>query len=147
LFNTKEREMGTRSLVGVMVGDKCRAVYVHWDGYLEGVGRELQAYKTQAEVEALIAPGDRSTLDGGYYADRGETGVGPRTYKTFLQFIDAADGCGAEYYYIFKDGVWYCGDCYGRWSDPTSLSGKLVAYAEALEIEAKYREVDVDSVY
>ncbi len=139
--------MGTRSLVGVMVGDKCRAVYVHWDGYLKGVGLELQDYKTQAEVEALIAPGDRSTLDSGFYRDRGETGVGPRTYNTFLQFIDAADGCGAEYYYIFKDGVWYCGDCYARWSDTTSLSGKLIAYADAVEIEAGKREVDVDAVY
>ena len=47
--------MGTRSFVGVMVGDKCRAVYVHWDGYLEGVGAELQDYTTQAEVEELIS--------------------------------------------------------------------------------------------
>jgi hypothetical protein len=139
--------MGTRSLVGVMVGDKCRAVYVHWDGYLEGVGAALQAYKTQAEVEALIAPGDRSTLDGGYYADRGETGVEPTDYATFDEFKDAADGCGAEYYYIFKDGVWYCGDCYARWSEPTSLSGKLVAYAEAVKIEASQPGVDVDAVY
>jgi hypothetical protein len=139
--------MGTRSLVGVMVGDKCRAVYVHWDGYLEGVGAALQAYKTQAEVEALIAPGDRSTLDGGYYADRGETGVGPKTYATFEKFLDAADGCGAEYYYIFKDGVWYCGDCYARWSDGTELSGALVPYKEALKIEASQRGVDVDAVY
>jgi hypothetical protein len=132
--------MGTRSLVGVMVGDKCRAVYVHWAGYLDGVGAALQDYTTQAEVEALIAPGDRSTLDGGYYADRGETGVKPRTYATFKKFLDAADGCGAEYYYIFKDGVWYCGDCYARWDSGTSISGKLVPYAEAVKLEAKYRE-------
>ena len=127
--------MGTRSLVGVMQGDKCRAVYVHWDGYLEGVGRELQAYKTQAEVEALIAPGDRSTLTDGFYKDRGETGVAPRTYATFDEFLDAADGCGAEYYYIFKDGVWYCGDTYAQFSDGTKLSGALVPYKEALKME------------
>ncbi len=30
--------MSTRSLVGVMIGDICRAVYVHSDGYLDGVG-------------------------------------------------------------------------------------------------------------
>lgn len=30
--------MGTRSFVGVMIGDVCRAVYVHFDGYLDGVG-------------------------------------------------------------------------------------------------------------
>ena len=124
--------MGTRSFVGVMVGDKCRAVYVHWDGYLEGVGTELQDYKTQAEVEALIAPGDRSTLDSGYYADRGETGVKPKDYASFDKFYAAADGCGAEYYYIFKDGVWYCGDTYGS----TPLSKQLVPFDQAMEMEA-----------
>jgi hypothetical protein len=139
--------MGTRSLVGVMVGDKCRAIYVHWDGYLDGVGAALQDYTTQAEVEALIAPGDRSTLDSGYYADRGETGVKPKTYATFEKFLDAADGCGAEYYYIFKDGVWYCGDTYAQFSDGTSLSGKLVPYAKAVEVEDGFEEVDVESVY
>ena len=128
--------MGTRSMVGVMIGDKCRAVYVHWDGYLDGVGAELQEYTTQAEVEELIAHGDRSSLDGPYYKDRGETGVDPTDYATFAEFKEAADGCGAEYYYVFKDGVWYCGDCYGRWGSGTSISGKLVAYAEAVELDA-----------
>jgi hypothetical protein len=137
--------MGTRSLVGVMVGSKCRAVYVHWDGYLEGVGRALQTYTTQAEVEELIAHGDRSSLDGPYYKDRGETGVDPTDYATFAEFKEAADGCGAEYYYVFKDGVWYCGDCYGRWGSGTSISGKLTAYAEAVKLEAcKCKEAEME---
>ena len=134
--------MGTRSLVGVMQGDKCRAVYVHWDGYLDGVGAGLQSYTTQAEVEALIAPGDRSSLEEGYYADRGEDGVEPTEYASFEEFLDAANGCGAEYYYVFKDGVWYCGDCYGRWGSDSQLSGKLTAYADAVAIEAKQRELE-----
>ena len=121
--------MGTRSFVGVMVGDKCRAVYVHWDGYLEGVGAELQDYTTQADVEELISHGDRSSLDEGFYKDRGETGVEPRDYDTFEDFYDAAHGSWAEYYYIFKDGVWYCGDTYGG----SPISKKLVPYAEACE--------------
>jgi hypothetical protein len=132
--------MGTRSLVGVMQGDKCRAVYVHWDGYLDGVGAGLQSYTTQAEVEALIKHGDRSSLEDGFYKDRGESGVMPRTYNTFEEFLDAANGCGAEYYYIFKDGVWYCGDTYGKYSDGSVISGKLVPYAEALEIQAKAQD-------
>jgi hypothetical protein len=135
--------MGTRSFVGVMQGDKCRAIYVHWDGYLDGVGAALQDYTTEAEVLELIAPGDRSTLDGGYYADRGELGVKPKTYASFNKFYDAAEGCGAEYYYIFKDGVWYCGDTYGR----TPLSKQLVPYAKAVEVEDGFEEVDVESVY
>ena len=123
--------MGTRSLVGVMVGDKCRAVYVHWDGYLEGVGAELQGYTTQAEVEELISHGDRSSLEDGYYKDRGEKGVEPTDYDTFAEFLEAAEGCWAEFYYIFKDGVWYCGNTYGG----HALCGKLTAYADAVAVE------------
>ena len=132
--------MGTRSMVGVMVGDKCRAVYVHWDGYLSGVGAELQAYTTQEAVEDLIAEGDRSSLDGPYYKDRGETDVEPVEYATFEEFLDTVNGCGAEYYYIFKDGVWYCGDAYGRWDSETPISGKLTAYSDAVEIMATEEE-------
>ena len=120
--------MGTRSFVGVMVGDKCRAVYVHWDGYLEGVGAELQDYTTQEEVLELIADGDMSSL-GDYYKDRGDTGTEPKEFATFDEFYEYADGSWAEYYYIFKDGVWYCGDTYGN----TPISKKLVPYAEACE--------------
>ena len=134
--------MGTRSLVGVMVGSKCRAVYVHWDGYLDGVGAELQEYTTQAEVEELIAEGDRSSLTDGFYKDRGETGVDPVEYDTFAEFLDAANGCGAEYYYVFKDGVWYCGDTYGRWGSDSKISDKLVPYDEAVELEAAQREAE-----
>jgi hypothetical protein len=39
------------------------------------------------------------------------------------------DGCGAEYYYIMRDGVWYVGDNYGT----TAMSGTLVPLAEALK--------------
>ena len=127
--------MGTRSFVGVMVGDKCRAVYVHWDGYLEGVGAELQSYTTQEEVEKLISHGDRSSLDGPYYKDRGETGwtVEPEDYASFDEFYEAADGSWAEYYYVFRDGVWYCGDTYGS----TPISKQLVPYAEACKLMLK----------
>ena len=130
--------MGTRSMVGVMIGDKCRAVYVHWDGYLDGVGRELQDYTTQEEVEELIADGDRSSLDSGFYKDRGEDGVDPVEYATFDEFYEAVEGCWGEYYYVFKDGQWYCGDTYGE----TPISKKLVPYAEAVKLTAAAREAE-----
>jgi hypothetical protein len=123
-------------MVGVMVGNKCRAVYVHYDGYLAGNGAELQGYTTQAEVEALIADGDRSSLTGGFYAERGETGVEPREYETFEEFYKAVKDCWGEYYYVFKDGVWYCGDTY----EGTKLSKKLVAYAEAVKLQEEENE-------
>jgi hypothetical protein len=122
--------MGTRSFVGMMNGDVCTAVYVHYDGYLEGVGRGLQSYKTQAEVEELISHGDRSSLNGYYYKDRGETGVEPMYYDTFDEFFTACVGSWCEWYYIFKDGVWYCGNNYER----SALYKRLTPYAEAVEM-------------
>ena len=130
--------MGTRSMVGVMVGDKCRAVYVHWDGYLDGVGAELQEYTTQAEVEELIAEGDRSSLTDGYYKDRGEKGVEPTDYDTFAEFFEAVEGCWAEYYYIFKDGVWYCGNTY----EGSELCKKLTAYEDAVARQEVEEEME-----
>ena len=106
--------MGTRSFVGVMKGNVCRSIYVHWDGYLEGVGRLLQSYTTQSAAEELIEPGDRSSLTTGFFRDNGKTDVGPVDYSTFKDFVDAAVTRGAEYYYVFRDGVWYCGDTYSR---------------------------------
>jgi hypothetical protein len=123
-------------MVGVMVGDKCRAVYVHWDGYLSGVGAELQGYTTQADVEELIAGGDRSSLTDGFYSERGEQGVEPTDYDTFAEFFEAVEGCWGEYYYIFKDGVWYCGNVYGG----DALCKKLTAYEDAVKLQEETLE-------
>lgn len=129
--------MGTRSFVGVMDGDKCRAIYVHFDGYLSGVGAELQGYIYQAEVEELIEGGDRSSLTDGLYKDRGETGVDPVVYATFDELFDAADGSWAEWYYVFKDGEWYCGNTYSG----SKLCKTLTPYEEACKVyEAECNE-------
>lgn len=124
--------MSTRSFVGVQVGDVIRAVYVHFDGYLDGVGQDLQAYTTQEAVEELISHGDRSSLDGGYYRDRSETDVDPSDYGSFDEFFEACAGSWGEYYYLFRDGVWYCGKTYR--SSP--LYRKLVPYAEAIAVSS-----------
>lgn len=130
--------MGTRSFVGVMVGGKCRAVYVHWDGYLEGVGEDLQYYTTQRKVEELISHGDRSTLEDGFYKDGGEDGGDPVEYDSFEEFFAAAKDSWAEWYYIFKDGSWYCGNTYTPSIFSSSkLYKTLTPYYEAVKI---YRE-------
>lgn len=128
--------MGTRSFVGVMMGDVCRAVYVHFDGYLSGVGAQLQAYRTQAEVEKLISHGDRSSLEDGFYKDSGETGVDPTDYGTFDEFFDACKNSWGEWYYIFTDGVWCCGNTY----DGSKLYKALVPYGPACVISEKEAE-------
>jgi hypothetical protein len=150
--------MGTRSRIGVMHGDKVKSVYCHWDGYLEHNGRILQEHYDSAKANHLVALGDLSSLRATigekhafssfdlpaeefeafktltenmctfYGRDRGEKGGEFKVAQTFDEFMEQCDNCLAEYYYIMKDGVWYCGDTYSS----TPLSKKLTVLDEAL---------------
>jgi len=144
--------MGTRSLIGVMHGDNCKFVYCHWDGYLAHNGKILQEHYDSAKANHLVALGDISSLcknivvpDGVehsfekpadgitvfYGRDRGETGVDFHSVNSFKLFLEYVGKTCAEYYYIMKDGVWYCGSVYGP------LKYKLVPLTEAIEMEEK----------
>jgi len=54
--------MGTRSVIAVMHGDNAKAVSVHWDGYLEGVGAVLLKHYDSVKANHLISLGDVSSL-------------------------------------------------------------------------------------
>ena len=78
-----------------------------------------------------LAPEEREQyeLDHGdsctfYGRDRGEEGVDFAVDHTFAAFLDRVEGCDAEYYYIMRDGVWYCGSPY--------KGSQLVALTDAL---------------
>ena len=145
--------MGTRSRIGVMHGDVVKSVYCHWDGYLEYNGAILQQHYDSARANHLVALGDISSLDKEigekhpfsrfdtdmsdeayeklygnmttfYGRDRGEEGVDFKVAHTFAAFLDQVEGCGAEYYYIMRDGVWYCGS--------PDKGSRLVPLTEAL---------------
>ena len=148
--------MGTRSRIGVMHGDVCKSVYCHWDGYLEHNGQILQEYYDSARANHIVALGDMSSLQASigekhafskhdapnievrvhndewctfYGRDRGEL-ASWKVANTFEEFLDQADGCGAEFYYIMKDGVWYVGTTY---ENTHPLSKRLTQLSEALE--------------
>ena len=151
--------MGTHSRIGVMHGDKVKSVYCHWDGYLEHNGQVLEQYYDSAKANNLVALGDMSTLRPQigekhafsqfdlppeeveaykeltrdwctfYGRDRGEVSVW-KVANTFEEFLEQADDCSAEYYYIMKDGVWYVGTTY---ENTHPLSKRLTLLSEALE--------------
>jgi len=129
--------MATRGMIGVMHGDVCKAVYSHWDNYLEGTGRILFEHYDSAKANHLVSLGDISSLRETigekhpfssldtdnisyekyqelygemttfYGRDRGETNVDFKTFDSFKKLIIAASGRGVEYVYIMKDGQWY----------------------------------------
>jgi len=153
--------MGTRSRIGVMHGDNVKSIYCHWDGYLGFNGQILQEHYDSSKANNLVALGDLSSLRANigeehafsqfelpaeeveayktltenwctfYGRDRGEKGTEWKVATTFDEFLEQAEGCGAEYYYIMKDGVWYVGDTY----ESTPLSKKLTVLADALQAE------------
>lgn len=119
--------MATRSAIGVMHGDKCKAVYCHWDGYIDHNGRILLEHYDSAKANNLVALGDISSLGSEigekhdfdvrftkgaigenwtkfYGRDRGETGT---EFKVFHNDKELFAGIDAEYFYVMKDGVWY----------------------------------------
>ena len=155
--------MGTRSRIGVMHGDKVKSVYCHWDGYLAHNGKILNEYYNSAQANELVALGDLSSLRPSigvehafshydteynqeeyyelygdmctfYGRDRGEKNTEFKVAHTFVEFLEQCDNCGAEYYYINKDGVWYCGTTYDNMNP---LSKTLTALTEALAQEEK----------
>ena len=126
--------MGTRSRVAVMHGDICKSVYCHYDGYLEYTGELLYKHWGSVEANALIARGDNSgvqkTLDEmNFYSDRGEEDVSWQVAHTYEEFLEQVQGCGAEYYYVMCDGVWYVGAVYDV---PGLVKMGLVPLSDAL---------------
>lgn len=134
--------MATRSAIGIMHGTVLKVVYCHWDGYLENNGRILQEhYRDSPKVNNLVALGDISSLGTEigeqhafsrldtdmpideyeakyghmttfYGRDRGEEDVAHKTFTTFTEFLEWANGCGCEWYYIMDQGQWFVGNFY-----------------------------------
>jgi hypothetical protein len=112
-------------------------------------GQILQEHYDSAKANHLVSLGDMSLLAENieipegvehtfdvpaknittfYGRDRGESGTEFRVALTFNEFLEQCENCGAEYYYIMKDGVWYCGDMYtGSCHQLTQLSLALIA--------------------
>jgi len=84
---------------------------------------------TSAEDKAAHEAASDAGWTTFYARDRGETGVEFATDLTFESFLDRVDECGAEYFYIMRDGVWYTG-CPGKGSKLVPLSVALDAIKE-----------------
>jgi hypothetical protein len=118
-----------------MHGDIVKSVYCHYDGYLEHTGKILLEHYNSAKANELVALGDNIGVqetvgEMNFYKDRGETDVEWAVAHTFEEFLEQVEGCGCEYYYIMRDGVWYAGCVY---ETQGLIKGGLVALAQALE--------------
>lgn len=115
--------MATRSTIALKTPDgKFKAIYCHWDGYVEHNGKILfENYQDVTKVEKLISMGDLSSLGREigekhdfnensedvctYYGrDRDEVDTGFRIFSTIEDVTSHYDW--SDYYYFFIDGSW-----------------------------------------
>lgn len=92
---------------------------------------EFDINKDDPDFDKLIALHELAKKEGWttfYNRDRGETDVDFEVSHTFNEFLELCEGTGAEYYYIMKDGEWYCGNMYAH----TPLNMSLTLLTEAL---------------
>ena len=54
--------MSTRSIIAVMHGNKAKAVYCHWDGYVAHNGAILNEHYDSVKANKLVSMGDLSSL-------------------------------------------------------------------------------------
>jgi hypothetical protein len=140
--------MATRSSIAVSHNGVIKAVYCHYDGYLEGVGATLLENYNSAKANYLVALGNVSVLRQNveipvdvehsfedpnenvtvfYGRDRGETGQDWQVFHSEDSWIDFYGDC--EYFYLMDGGVWY-----------VSTGGKFAPLHEALTVEEEYYE-------
>lgn len=104
--------MSTNAIVNEKLDDGTyRRIYVHWDGYLEGVGKTLrEVFNTDAKVKELIDLGDCSSIAGAeslddivaYHRDKDDdwNDVKPEITKMF------EPSYSSFYVYLWEDGEW-----------------------------------------
>jgi len=125
--------MATRSTIAMKTPEgKVRAIYCHWDGYIDHNGKILIGnYTDPAKIKALIDLGDLSSLREeigevqdfdakykdepelpltdnwclAYGRDRGETGIEAKTYDHIGDWVQGFD-MGVEYYYLWDGQDW-----------------------------------------
>ena len=106
--------MSTRSAIGYLTPNgNVRAIYCHWDGYVNGgVGETLVTeWQSAYRVAQLVESGHMSQLGIDlkssvfYGRDRGETDVSPEEFESMYQFSSSYLG-DCEYVYLYTRDGW-----------------------------------------
>lgn len=115
--------MGTRSAIAIEYEGVIKAIYCHWDGYLEHNGKILnESYQDTVKIAQLIKLGNISSLGKNivpvgahsfttpekgctvfYGRDRGEEGNEFAVFTSRDDFINGIDG---EFFYLYTGGQW-----------------------------------------
>ena len=77
----------------------------------------LHKFYDSIRANELVARGDNSGIQQSFgqmhfYSDREQEDAEYRVALSFAEFLEQVEDCGAEYYYVMRDGVWYAGCMY-----------------------------------
>ena len=140
--------MSTRARIALaMPNGKFKSIYVHLDGYPQGVGKVLaQHYGNANRIRDLLELGDLSQLGPmlvapestrhshaapspnvtvAYGRDRGDTGTDASTCHNFTALCAIAAECNAEYVYVFGDKQWLYVPVQWSKGDPMPIEAHL----------------------
>ena len=102
--------MATISTISVQDSAKeIFSIYVHWDGYLEGVGTTLlKFYNDKTKIMKLISNGNISSLDDTVETTQFYESVSSHDEKAKI-FVNKIKWKKTfqEFNYLWKDGDWY----------------------------------------
>jgi hypothetical protein len=105
--------MGTHAMVGIWNSDNgtVTASYVHYDGYVEGVGRTLEEHFNDPIGAALVATGGYLSALYSDWAKSREESVHSDPATVFDSIEDymknGYDYAGAEYLYLYDGNIWF----------------------------------------
>mgnify|MGYP001547886428 CR=1 FL=1 len=101
--------MSTRSRIGIQnENGSVTSIYCHYDGYPEGVGKELvENYNSPDKINNLLSKGDMSSIHSNeHYKDRGETNVDAMVSANEQAYVKDTDQSWGEYAYLYRNGEW-----------------------------------------
>lgn len=105
--------MGTHAMIGVWHEETNEVItsYVHYDGYVEGVGATLiNHYNDQSHAETVAHGGYLSALMSSYYESRrGSVHNDPAVrYSSVKEYLEEGfDYAGAHYIYLWDGETWF----------------------------------------
>jgi hypothetical protein len=93
--------MGTSSRIGIIQADgTILSIYVHFDGYLDGVGYYLETLKTE-EIMAFLEKGDRRSV----HQDSADSfyDTPPEMDYSLAAFLSRGFKGGCDFFYVFSN--------------------------------------------
>lgn len=108
--------MGTNSAIGIKTDNVIYAIHCQWDGYLDYNGRILKKHYNAEKTKQLIVRGSLSSLDKtikkcSFYIRDMNKNVPPGPpyicIKNEFDFISHDRFRFCEYFYLFKNNIWY----------------------------------------